>query len=125
MLRAVYRISPPVGAEILEADKKASTSEEESRRPEAQYYYTAAEKQRFREDPQHLLEYRKNLECKGHMMFELFIKNSEASKYVTKMMKEEMLRRIGPGHEDLKESLIPSWPAGCKLSLSCLHKTIF
>ncbi len=25
-----------------------------------------------------------------------------------------MYRRIGPGHEELKEKLIPSWPPGCR-----------
>ena len=30
-------------------------------------------------------------------------------------MMEEMKRRIGPGHDDLKEKMIPQWPPGCKL----------
>lgn len=29
-------------------------------------------------------------------------------------MLQEMHRRIGPGHEELKEKLIPSWPPGCR-----------
>lgn len=43
----------------------------------------------------------------------MFIRGSETSKAAEASMRAEMLARIGPGHEELKEKLIPSWPPGC------------
>ena len=47
-------------------------------------------------------------------MFEVFISGSEASKAAKHMMREEMLRRIGPDNEELKQRLIPTWSPGCR-----------
>lgn len=46
-------------------------------------------------------------------LYEMFIRDSETSKAAEVSMRAEMLKRIGPGHEELKEKLIPSWPPGC------------
>jgi len=106
-----------VGGDVLESDKKQSTNEEESRRPDAQYHYTDEEKMRFRDDPAHLLEYRKTLEAKGNLLFEMFVRGTDFSNAAKTMMREEMLRRLGPGNEELKAKLIPEWSPGCESSL--------
>jgi hypothetical protein len=80
----------------------------------AQYYFTEEEKKRFRDDPQFHLQYRKKLESAVNNLFEMFIKDSDTSKEAEASMRKEMIKRIGPGHEELKEKLIPSWPPGCK-----------
>lgn len=46
--------------------------------------------------------------------FDVFVSGSEASETAEKFMREEMKPRIGPGHEDLKAKLIPTWSPGCR-----------
>lgn len=79
-----------------------------------QYHFTDEEKRRFRDDPEHHLAYRKNLEAFVNDLFDMFVDGSETSKGTKETMIKEMHRRIGPGHEELKEKLIPSWPPGCR-----------
>lgn len=82
--------------------------------PNAQYFFTEEEKQRFRDDPEFHLAYRKKLESAVNNLFEMFLKGSTTSQDAEKLMRAEMHRRIGPGHDELKEKLIPSWPPGCR-----------
>jgi YHS domain-containing protein len=90
------------------------SSQISTKQPEGtQYYFTEEEKKRFRDDPEYHLQYRKGLEQEVNSVFSVFIKDSDYSKVAEEKMRAEMLRRIGPGHEDLKEKLIPSWPPGC------------
>ena len=114
-MRSVTWISPTVGSNVLEENKQQSSDESQKENPQAQYWYTDEEKQKFREDPQALLEYRQKLESGLNSMFDMFIANSETSKWVEKMMRDEMHRRIGPGHEELKKRLIPKWAPGCMI----------
>ncbi|KAK5092888.1 hypothetical protein LTR24_004802 [Lithohypha guttulata] len=108
-------ISPPVGGEILQAEKqKEGDQQAPAQSVAAQYFYTEEEKQRFREDPKHLLEYRQGLEAPVNLLFDMFIAGSETSKQAEILMRKEMNRRIGEGHEELKAKLIPSWPPGCR-----------
>ena len=116
-MRSVTWISPPVGGQFLEEDKSHSSDETQKKNPNAQYYYTEEEKKNFRENLQSLLEYRRKLESSVNNLFDMFIAGSETSKYAEKSMREEMHRRIGPGHEELKEKLIPKWAPGCRFSL--------
>ncbi|OAG35207.1 hypothetical protein AYO21_10605 [Fonsecaea monophora] len=113
-MRSETWISPPVAGDILEADKTTSTDKEASKRPEAQYYYTEEEKRRFREDPEALTTYRRNFEIEFNKMFDMFIQGTDAARLAKEFMTEEMKRRIGPGHEELKERMIPKWPVGCR-----------
>lgn len=108
------RISPPVGGAVLEATKKISTDTNQAERPDAQYIYTEQEKQKFRDDPDALLQFRKDLEASFNSMGEIFIRGHEVSKNAEKHMRAEMERRIGPGHVELKQRLIPTWAVGCK-----------
>lgn len=93
-----------------EDKKEAGEQAEET----SQHFFTDEEKQRFKDDPEYHLQYRKKIESAIHTTFEMYIKDSEASKGAQKNMVEEMNRRIGPGHEELKSRLIPSWPPGCR-----------
>ncbi|KAI1630504.1 cyclohexanone monooxygenase [Exophiala viscosa] len=110
-MRSVTWISPPFAAEELNELKEGT---DQAERPNAQYYFSAEEKKRFRENPDEFLEYRTNLEAKVNSLFDMFVTGSETSKYAEKMMREEMNRRIGPGNEELKERLIPKWAPGCR-----------
>lgn len=115
-MRSVTWISPPVGGNILEENKKQSSDETQKENPQAQYWYTEEEKKRFREDPEALFEYRLKLETGFNSRFDMFLAGSETSKWVEKLIREEMHRRIGEGHEELKEKLIPRWAPGCTRS---------
>jgi hypothetical protein len=53
--------------------------------------------------------------------FNTYINGSETSVKAKEAVEAEMLRRIGPGHEELKKELIPSWPPGCKLAPDSLN----
>lgn len=102
-----------MGGQFLEEDKSHSSDQTQKRSPNAQYYYTDEEKKNFREHPQALLEYRQKLESSVNVLFDMFIAGSDTSKSAEKSMREEMHRRIGPGHEELKQKLIPKWAPGC------------
>lgn len=118
-MRSVTWISPPVGAAALEQEKNKSVKNSSGEPVQetdtnAQYYYTAEEKQRFQDDPEYHLLYRRKLESSVNNLFDMFIAESEISKQAQEQMQKEMERRLGPGHEELKKRLIPSWPPGCR-----------
>jgi cation diffusion facilitator CzcD-associated flavoprotein CzcO len=79
-----------------------------------QHQYTEEAKEHFRKYPDELLRYRKGLEVQFNKMFEMFLRDSDASRVAQDSMQIEMHRRLGPGNEDLKKRLIPSWPPGCR-----------
>jgi len=114
-MRSVTWISPPIGESALKRARKNLDGSTAETIPDAQYIFTEAEKKRFREDPEYHLEYRRNQEIEMNKTTSLYIKGSEVSKAVKKQMTAEMIRRIGPGHEELKKKLIPEWSPGCKL----------
>lgn len=119
-MRSVTWISPPIGGEALEAEKgkdKTSTdvaSADDVEKPMEQYYYSEEDKKKFREDPKALLKYRRELETSVNSLFDVYLSGSETSKAMETAMRKEMHRRIGPGHNDLKDKLIPSWSPGCR-----------
>ncbi|KAH5723270.1 hypothetical protein HBI17_248100 [Parastagonospora nodorum] len=113
-MRSVTWISPPVATDILAATKVTSHDAAERDRLDAQYCYTAEEKERYRRDPESLLELRRKIEIGFNNTFDFFVMGSEAQKITRTYMEAEMKRRIGPGHEDLKEKLIPKWSPGCR-----------
>ncbi|KAK4936739.1 hypothetical protein LTR10_022463 [Elasticomyces elasticus] len=109
-MRSVTWISPVIADNAL-TEHQTEAHEDQS---QAQHYYTEEEKRRFADDPEFHLKYRKRLESAMNSMYELFLKGSEASKKADALLRKEMIRRIGPGHEELKEKLIPKWPPGCR-----------
>jgi siroheme synthase (precorrin-2 oxidase/ferrochelatase) len=113
-MRSVTWISPPVGLNFLEELKEQTNDDSQKKSSQGQYWYTEEEKQKFRDDPQALLEYRQKLEAGLNARFDMFIAESETAKMVQKMFKQQMMDRIGPGHEELKKRLIPTWSVGCR-----------
>ncbi|KAF1816927.1 cyclohexanone monooxygenase [Eremomyces bilateralis CBS 781.70] len=113
-MRSVTWISPPVAGSILDEDRKKTDDGHSSNVPHGQHFYSEEEKESFRTDPDYHLEYRRNLEGTVNKLFDIFIDGSPESQAAQKTMKAEMLKRIGPGHEDLKKRLVPSWPPGCR-----------
>jgi hypothetical protein len=112
------RISPVIAGSLLDEQKGRSDSKGISQPQAAQYFYTDEEKKRFRDDPDYLLAYRKKIESSVNDLFDIFIAGSDSSKSAQELMTQEMIRRIGPGNEELKEKLIPSWAPGCEFELT-------
>lgn len=111
-MRSVTWISPPIAEDMLKGTNADAGTINPDNKP--QHRYTDEEIRQFNENPETFLAYRKELESRFNTMFDVFIAGSEVSKQAQKSMREEMLRRIGPGNEDLKQHLIPSWPPGCR-----------
>ena len=111
-MRSTTWISGPWATEVLEKSKGKSGAPGTATM--SQYEYTEEDKEWFRTHPQEFLAYRKELETLFNEMFDMFLRDSEASVKAQAHMQAEMLRRLGPGHEELKKHLIPLWPAGCR-----------
>jgi hypothetical protein len=98
----------------IDEDVQKAAEDGEPPAPAGKHHYTRKEIEHFKSDPIFHLDYRKSLETRMAQMFDLFLRNSETSVKAKVAMKESMLRRIGPGHEELKKRLIPSWSPGCR-----------
>lgn len=81
---------------------------------ERQYTFTAEDKRRFAEEPGYLLAFRKKIEAEINSLFGMYIQGSQMSQNFRKAITEEMNRRMGPGHEELKKFIIPKWSPGCR-----------
>ncbi|OQV00810.1 hypothetical protein CLAIMM_06258 [Cladophialophora immunda] len=98
----------------IDEDVQAAAADGETPAPAGKHFYTEREKEHFRSDPDFHLQYRKGLETRMARKFDLFLRGTETNLKARVAMKESMLKRIGPGHEELKEKLIPSWSPGCR-----------
>lgn len=78
------------------------------------HHYTESEKEKFRTDSEFHLKYRKKLESSLTEMFPLFLRGTKQNLEARKSMRESMLAKIGPGHEELKKRMIPDWSPGCR-----------
>jgi hypothetical protein len=115
-MRSSTWISPAVAQDIVAALPGSNTSsgQEQMKNPllAGQHYFSEDEIRRFRDDPEYHLQFRKKIENTMNNSTEVFVAGSEMNEGARKMMKTEMERRIGQGHEDLKRRLIPTWPPG-------------
>ncbi|KAF7551343.1 hypothetical protein G7Z17_g5103 [Cylindrodendrum hubeiense] len=109
-MRSSTWISPPFGNSTLESLKDDPNDQPGKR----QYTFTEEEKQRFRDDPAYHLKFRKGIEAEINSLFAMFFQGSETSEMFRKVITEEMHRRIGPGNEELKKFIIPTWAPGCR-----------
>ncbi|EXJ70263.1 uncharacterized protein A1O5_06331 [Cladophialophora psammophila CBS 110553] len=102
-------IAPQVPSDVQKADPSGETPAAAGK-----HHYIAAEKERFRTDREFFLQYRKNLESRLTVSFPVFIRGTEQNIKTKEAFRESMLRKIGPGHDDLKAKLIPNWSPGCR-----------
>ncbi|KAL6849718.1 hypothetical protein ACO1O0_009261 [Amphichorda felina] len=111
-MRSSTWISPPFGGGVLESDlRKGDTNDQPGNR---QYTFTEEDKKRFRDDPAYHLDFRKRIEAEINSLFGMYQQGSDMSDTFRKVITEEMNRRMGPGHEKLKEFIIPKWSPGCR-----------
>ncbi|OAG33842.1 hypothetical protein AYO21_12061 [Fonsecaea monophora] len=77
------------------------------------HVYTEEEKENFRNNPEALKAYRKQIQHGSNQLFSVFIKNSAAQERLFDAAKKLMTERLG-GNEELAEKLIPKWEVGCR-----------
>lgn len=110
-MRSPTWISPPFGAGALASDLTKGADVDPGHR---QYEFTPADKKRFREDPEYHLDFRKRIEAEINGLFGMYKQGSELSHTFREVITNEMNRRMGPGHEELKKFIIPKWSPGCR-----------
>ncbi|KAL9108349.1 MAG: hypothetical protein Q9227_006809 [Pyrenula ochraceoflavens] len=77
------------------------------------FEYTAEEKQKFREDPDMFLAYRKKIEADMNRTFDTFLKDSEKQQSARVEFAKLMKNRLN-NDERLAEALTPKWAVGCR-----------
>lgn len=110
MMRNETYISPQFGANI---DNKEADPESMDPAAAGKHHYTEKEKQRFREDPQYLQEYRTRMEKSFAAGWDMFYRNSELNVKFKEFTQNSMRQRLGD-RDDLKEKIIPNWSPGCR-----------
>lgn len=109
-MRSPTWISPPFGASALNAVRHGKDDDPGHR----QYEFTEEDKQRFRDDPKYHLAFRKGIESEINGLFGMYFQGSALSNTFRDVITKEMHRRMGPGHEELKKFIIPTFAPGCR-----------
>lgn len=110
-MRSPTWISPPFGATALTKDLRNGADDDPGHR---QYEFKKQDKQRFRNDPEYHLAFRKSIESEINGLFGMYRQGSELSHLFREAITKEMHRRMGPGHEELKKFIIPKFSPGCR-----------
>jgi len=110
-MRSPTWISPPFGAGALTNDLHKGQDVDPGQR---QYNFTEADIQRFRDDPEYHLDFRKRIEAEINSLFGMFKQGSDLSNQFRDVITKEMHRRMGPGNEELKKFIIPDFSPGCR-----------
>jgi len=109
-IRSSTWISPPFGGGALAQVQKGADVDPGHR----QYEFTAEDKRKFKEDPKFHLNFRKGIEAEINGLFGMYRQGSELSDQFRKVITDEMNRRMGPDHQELKDFIIPTWAPGCR-----------
>jgi hypothetical protein len=96
------------------SDAQAADPNGEAPAAAGKHHYIRSEKEKFRNDPEYHLEYRKGLETQIAIGFPMFLRGSDANIKAKAVMSASILERIGDGNEELKERFIPKWSPGCR-----------
>ncbi|KAN0105870.1 FAD/NAD(P)-binding domain containing protein [Hyaloscypha variabilis] len=95
------------------ADNKEADPEAQDPAAAGLHKYTEKEKQRFREDPEYLLKYRKTIERGINLGFPAFIRGTEYNEKSRKGMQYYMLEKLS-SNPKLRDFFVPSWSPGCR-----------
>lgn len=110
-MRSPTWISPPFGAGALTSDLQKGVDVDPGQR---QYKFSEEDKKKFASDAEYHLYFRKRIEAEINSLFGMYQQGSEMSDMFRKVITEEMNRRMGPGHDDLKKFIIPTFSPGCR-----------
>ncbi|EXJ70203.1 uncharacterized protein A1O5_06271 [Cladophialophora psammophila CBS 110553] len=94
-MRSPTWISPPFGTGPLSALRKG----EEVSLSTRQYKFKEEDKQRFRDDPQYFLQFRREIEAEINVMFEMYHQGSEVSENVKKLIDGYLEALVSPNVE--------------------------
>lgn len=75
--------------------------------------YTEEQRRTWRENPEHLRQYRRDIEHAMNARFPSFYKHSEAQKQGKAFVAESMRQKL-KNRPDLIEKLIPKFELGCR-----------
>lgn len=109
-VRSCTWICPAVGQNFVGGLSGADTTANPL--DHAQHTFTSAEKQRFIDDPEHLLKLRHQIETGMNGMTQFFIRGSEVNQGAKPFIRGVMERRLAEGSEELKKKLIPDFDPG-------------
>lgn len=76
--------------------------------------YTEEQKEKFRNDPDYFLQYRKEIDHAMNSRFPNFYKGSAEQKAARQMVESEMRKRLEGLEPSLREKLIPDFDIGCR-----------
>lgn len=111
-MRSSTWISPPFGGGALTKLHDSTGSEVDP--GQRQYEFTDADKKKFKDQPDFHLQFRKEIEAEINGLFGMYRQGSELSDTFRKVITDEMHRRMGPGNQELKDFIIPTWAPGCR-----------
>ncbi|KAF4269148.1 hypothetical protein CNMCM8812_001588 [Aspergillus fumigatus] len=77
------------------------------------FEFTKEDKQRFRDDPEEFLKYRKVVEASVNSVFRLMLSGSEENRFLFKLVDSVMRARLSKDPE-LADKLIPKYEIGCR-----------
>ncbi|KAK9648599.1 hypothetical protein V6Z96_005666 [Aspergillus fumigatus] len=77
------------------------------------FEFTKEDKQRFRDDPEEFLKYRKVVEASINSVFRLMLSGSEENRFLFKLVDSVMRARLSKDPE-LADKLIPKYEIGCR-----------
>ncbi|KAF3398832.1 putative sterigmatocystin biosynthesis monooxygenase stcW [Talaromyces pinophilus] len=112
--RSPLWISPQLADDIPAASPSQSTVDTNSTTTLQSPSYSTQEKEKFRQDPELHLAHRKCLETRLARGFPIFLRGSQLNQWAIQTMRDNMLLKLGPGLDELKEKLIPTWSPGCR-----------
>jgi hypothetical protein len=76
--------------------------------------YTEEQKEKFRNDPEHLKQYRQEVDHELNSRFPNFYKNSPAQKASRDIIEKSMREKLANMEPTLREQLIPEFDVGCR-----------
>ena len=82
--------------------------------------YTEEEKEKFRNDPDYLRQYRKQIDQALNSRFPNFYKGSQEQKASRQIVETAMRERLTKMNPDLREKLIPDFDVGCRRYVAAL-----
>lgn len=78
------------------------------------HFFTEAEKEVFRTDPQRFLQFRKSVDGVAQQGFPFFLRNHPMHAIATGMISKMITDRLGPDRADLARLFAPDFSPGCR-----------
>lgn len=76
--------------------------------------YSEEEKEKFRNDPEHLKQYRRSVDQALNSRFPNFYKGSDAQKASREIIEGSMREKLSKMEPALRDKLIPDFDVGCR-----------